>query len=42
MGTMTPFWGVGSRRVRSSRLVLSPMWQQIGRSTSWIVAHSGK
>jgi len=39
-GTKTPFWGVGSRRARSSSALFMPMWQQIGRSVSWIADQS--
>lgn len=40
-GTLTPLFGVGSRRVRSSRLVFRPMWQQMGRPVSSINENSG-
>ena len=41
IGTITALPGVGSRATRSSSMVLSPMWQQIGSPVSWINENSG-
>ena len=41
IGTITPIIGVGSRATRSSRFVLRPMWQHIGRPVSEMSDQSG-